>query len=85
MPDGLRAQFYQSLRAKFELLVEEHQTSRMGAAEPIFVRLGLTDAIIARIALRRYLVLTDDFPLSNYLVAIEADVINFNHLRFGMP
>jgi rRNA-processing protein FCF1 len=43
-------------------------------------RLGVTDAGIIHIA-HTYLVLTDDFPLSNYLESRGIDVINFNHLR----
>ena len=82
MPDWLRGQFFESLRARFELLTEEYQPSPAGAAEPIFIRLGLTDAIITQIARQRYLVITDDFPLSNYLATIQTDVININHLRF---
>ena len=31
----------------------------------------------------QYLVLTDDFRLSNYLGKQGIDVLNFNHLRFA--
>ena len=84
MPGWLRDQFFERLRAGFELLTEEYQPSSAGAADPIFVRLGLADAVITQIAPKRYLVMTDDFPLSNYLAAIQADVVNINHLRFSI-
>ena len=81
LPDGLRARFLESLRGSFQLLSEEYLPSQAGTALPIFPRFGLTDAITAEIANQRYLVITDDFPLSNYLTSLNSDVINFNHLR----
>ncbi len=47
-----------------------------------FIKFGLTDCGIMTIAQNKYLVLTDDLKLSNYLQSISMDVINFNHLRF---
>jgi hypothetical protein len=47
---------------------------------PEFVRFGLTDASIAGVARNRYLVLTDDFRLSNFLRSERQDVVNFNHI-----
>ena len=72
-----------SLRAGFGLLTEKYQPSLAGADAPIFVRLGLTDAVITQIVQEGYLVVTDDFPLSNYLAAIQADVVIINQLRFS--
>jgi rRNA-processing protein FCF1 len=48
----------------------------------MFARFGLTDTAIADEAGERYLVLTDDFALSQYLAHRGVAVINFNHLRF---
>lgn len=78
---GLRESFFRSLQASFRLLHEQYVPSQAGASPAIFPRIGLTDSIIAQIATQRYLVVTDDFVLANYLGSIEADVINFNHLR----
>jgi len=46
-----------------------------------FTKFGLTDCGIATLAKNKYLVLTDDFKLANYLQKIEIDTINFNHIR----
>lgn len=51
------------------------------AAEEMFVRFGITDCGIMLAARKGYLVLTDDFPLANYLLSNGLDAINFNHLR----
>lgn len=42
--------------------------------------LGLTDATLCNLA-TKYVILTIDFPLSNYLETKKLNVINFNHLR----
>jgi len=41
----------------------------------------LTDSSILLAARNGFLILTDDFPLSNFLASEGLDVINFNHLR----
>ena len=46
-----------------------------------FPRFGLTDTAILLAAKGKYLVLTDDFPLAQYLQTEAIDVINFNHVR----
>ncbi len=46
-----------------------------------FAKFGLTDAAIAEIAAKKYLVLTDDFRLSQSLQAAGIDALNFNHVR----
>ena len=46
-----------------------------------FTKFGLTDCSIATLAKNKYLVLTDDFKLTNYLQKIEIDTINFNNIR----
>ena len=80
IPNGLREEFFRSLRAGFEGFNEQYLASSSAATSAIFPRFGLTDSVIAEIASQRYLVLTDDFALVNYLGSIKADVINFNHL-----
>lgn len=47
---------------------------------PIYIKTGLTDAILVSLA-EEHLILTDDFPLANRLERIGRAVINFNHLR----
>ncbi len=47
-----------------------------------FTKFGLTDCGISNLASGdKYLVLTDDFPLSNYLQKSGIDTINFNNIR----
>ena len=46
-----------------------------------FAKFGLTDCGIIHLAKNRYLVLTDDFRLSNYLQIIGIDTLNFNNIR----
>ncbi|HEV7860178.1 MAG TPA: PIN domain-containing protein [Pyrinomonadaceae bacterium] len=46
-----------------------------------FRKFGLTDSGIIESAKNQYLVLTDDFKLTNFLEKIKVDVINFNHIR----
>jgi uncharacterized protein YacL len=49
--------------------------------ENAFPKLGLTDTAIFRAATGKFLVLTDDFRLAQYLSSQNVDVVNFNHLR----
>ncbi|MFK0734921.1 MAG: PIN domain-containing protein [Gloeotrichia echinulata GP01] len=46
-----------------------------------FTKYGLTDCGIVTLAKDKYLVLTDDFKLANYLQKVGIDTINFNNLR----
>ncbi|MEH2277747.1 MAG: PIN domain-containing protein [Nostoc sp.] len=46
-----------------------------------FFKFGLTDSGILTLSKGKYLVLTDDFKLANYLLSVEVDVINFNNIR----
>ena len=46
-----------------------------------FTKYGLTDSGIISLAQGKYLVLTDDFTLANYLQSIGVDAVNFNNIR----
>lgn len=46
-----------------------------------FTKYGLTDCGIVTLAKDKYLVLTDDFKLANYLQKVGIDTINFNNIR----
>lgn len=66
------------LRAAHELHVEKEVILEQSA----FRRYGVTDTGVIELAQRhKYLVLTDDFPLANYLRSCECAVLNLNHLR----
>lgn len=60
---------------------ETYQHSASVSKLSHFRRFGLTDSGIIDLVRDRYLVLTDDLRLANYLLAEGADAINFNHLR----
>lgn len=63
------------------LLDEHYVPSADVVLDDHFVKLGLTDSVIARLAEGSYLVLTDDVKLASLLQQIPVDVVNFNHLR----
>jgi hypothetical protein len=60
---------------------EEYLNSNDVAQQFFFAKFGLTDSGITQLAKDKYLVLTDDFKLSLFLLAQGIDTINFNHLR----
>lgn len=61
-------------------LISEDWTPAGTIAAGNFMRLGLTDAALARLA-STHVVLTLDFPLSNALESQGLNVVNFTHLR----
>lgn len=60
---------------------EEYQESKELATMPSFFKFGLTDAGIIHVVQKNFLLITDDFPLSQFLSSQGVDVVNFNHLR----
>lgn len=81
IPAGLRAEFFLRLGTSFTLFEEQYLPSATAAATASFPRFGLADSVIVEVAKQRYLVITAEFALANYLGSINADVINFNRLR----
>jgi hypothetical protein len=73
------------IRELFKVLVENieesYDTSRPLVGDPVFRRLGLTDAAIATVCSRRVLVLTADVQLYVALQERDIDALNFNHIR----
>lgn len=82
LPDAVRSAYYDDFTARFEVLEEEYVPSADICSLSYFRKYGLTDSGIASLVRDKYLVLTDDFRLSNFLQSSKIDVINFNHLRF---
>ncbi len=76
-----REGFFLKFIAQVEVLVETYEPSRKVCENRFFSRLGLTDTGIISLAKGKYLVFTDDFPLSNCLQTLKIDVLNLNHLR----
>lgn len=58
-----------------------YMESKTIATSEKFVKFGLTDYGILNLARDKYLVLTDDFKLANYLQSVGIDTINFNNIR----
>lgn len=77
----LPTQYFERFRLQIQVLNEAYVPSATASSERYFARCGLTDAGIMALAKDRFLVLTDDFRLSNVLAAIGVDCINFNHIR----
>lgn len=76
-----RVMFSSRLRRTIEVLDEEYIRSHEVAGTAEFSQFGLTDAGILRLAKHHVLVVTADFPLSQYLASKGGDVLNFNHIR----
>lgn len=81
LPDKLRYSFYQRFAYGLKDLHEHYTPSRELGDEKAFPKFGLTDTAILQAASGKYVVLTDDFRLAQYLEHRNVDVINFNHLR----
>lgn len=81
---GNKKDEYFTVFAKGITVLEEHYLeSREIAKTQEFKKFGITDAGIKTLAPQKYLILTDDFRLSQYLEKQKIDVINLNHLRFN--
>jgi len=76
-----RAQCFTFFASEIQNIEENYCDSKLASQEPKFLTFGLTDCGIAQISQDKYLVLTDDFPLSNYLTNKGIDTLNFNHIR----
>ncbi|MGA3263652.1 MAG: hypothetical protein ABSC47_06370 [Terracidiphilus sp.] len=61
-------------------VIPEHWIPAATIAKSDFMALGLTDAALAELA-TTHVILTLDFPLSNWLESRRLNVINFTHLR----
>jgi rRNA-processing protein FCF1 len=81
LPDKLRYSFYQRSANGLKDLHEQYTPSRELGDEKAFPKFGLTDTAVLRAASGKYLVLTDDVRLTQYLLSQNVDVINFNRLR----
>jgi rRNA-processing protein FCF1 len=77
-----RAKCYVIFAENIAILEESYQPSKVIAAPDWpFIKYGLTDCGLAKVAQDQYLVLTDDLKLTDYLQRLGIDTINFNNLR----
>lgn len=81
LPNDFKHDYYQVFAAQIATFSELSVPSTEAIHERVFYKLGLTDAGIMWVARKRYLVLTDDWPLAGQIENEGGDVINFNHLR----
>ncbi len=77
----VRAGCFTLLRQSISLMREHQAPAATIAADPDFIRFGITDMAIAEASPGTYLVLTDDLPLYSYLGGRGVDVLNFNNIR----
>ncbi|MBD2605680.1 hypothetical protein H6G81_14375 [Scytonema hofmannii FACHB-248] len=76
-----RSQCY-SVFAQAMTVLDEFYIESVNAVQlDNFIKYGLTDCGIVTLAKNKYLVLTDDFKLANYLQKVGIDTINFNNIR----
>jgi rRNA-processing protein FCF1 len=76
-----RSQCFSIFAQTFTKLDEFYIESKNVALIENFAKYGLTDSGIVMLAKNKYLVLTDDLKLANYLQKIGIDTINFNNIR----
>ncbi|MBU0567851.1 hypothetical protein KJ693_07410 [bacterium] len=79
--EQIRQEYFKKFKNMVMTLTEEIVMSRKAAENKYFEKYGLTDTVIVELCQKKYLVITDDFKLSNLLSHINIDVINFNHIR----
>lgn len=80
--DPTRQDVMRDLAEIIPVLSELPMPAAEAASDSAFPRFGLTDiAILQQASAGKYLVMTDDFRLSQYLASIGVEVFNFNHLR----
>jgi hypothetical protein len=81
LPGRMHAPFRTFFASLMSVFQEETVTATGIAAQPIFIKLGITDSAITMIAPGRYLVLTEDVRLYSLLSKQGVDVVNFSHIR----
>jgi rRNA-processing protein FCF1 len=77
----IQKQLWSIFVAGISILDERYLPSQTLCHVPVFSKFGLTDSAIIELVKGKYLVLTDDAMLFQYLENNGIDVINFTHLR----
>lgn len=83
LPGNFRQDCFASFAQQLTFLgmKEEYVPSHQACSVPHFARFGLTDCALGEIGRGGYLVITTDFPLSQFLPSIGVSVLNFNQIR----
>ncbi len=77
----IKSQFFDKFASGIDSFSELYIPSNLLARTPEFKRFGITDASLIQAAKGKHLILTEDYRLSQYLLDLHIDVINFNHIR----
>ena len=80
LPDHQKLPCFDLFAAGIEFLDERYLESKPITLMGEFRRFGITDAGLMSLA-KEHLIVTIDFPLSNYLSSAGINVLNFNHIR----
>jgi hypothetical protein len=82
MGEPAKTQYFEEFARGIALLDEQYVASATASRLSAFPKLGLTDSGILHLAGGKYLVLSDDFRLCQFLEKAGVDVLNFNHIRW---
>lgn len=78
-----KEKIYQSLSDTIIDLIEIQTPSGEATKTPVFLKFGLTDSVIFKLAQEGFIVLTEDFNLYSYLIGHDCTAANMNHFRTG--
>ena len=79
LPQWRKDDWASHFASQIDVVEEKWNSAQRIVKSPAFF-LGLTDAALCELA-STHVILTIDFPLSNYLESRKLNVINFTHLR----
>ncbi len=79
--EHLRSGYFEKFAAGIAMFDEHCLDSADVSKMQEFIRFGLTDAAMVRLAKDNYLIITEDFRLSQYAQSLGIDVLNFNNIR----
>lgn len=81
LPDHLYQDYFNGFANTISTLDERYFPSSELALTYEFKQFGLTDSSIIQLAKNKFLIITEDFRLSQYSQKVGIDVLNFNHIR----
>ena len=82
LPKHRKPEYFEIFAKEITLLEEHYLESKEISQIQALKKYSITDVAISMVSPQKFLVLTDDFPLLNYLRSQDVEVINFNHIRF---
>lgn len=81
LSDPARTTCFELLKQTIPSLHELSISSTQLSDDEAFLKFGIADTAIRKVAEDSYLVLTDDFRLAGYLDRIGIDALNFHHIK----